>query len=205
MFKPVNAVQIRVSLDEITPEIWRRLIVPSYWTLDHLHLGIQAAFNWWNAHLYEFRIGGLRYGDSAYLMDGSFEDTPRVFDHKEVRMSDFEREAVFTYIYDFGDNWRHRVEIEDFLTLDLLPKQAACTGGARARPPEDVGGTPGYEHFLAILDDESHPEYAETKRWCGGYFDPEWFDLSVADKDLRNALRPNAKRRLYQPKPKRTP
>ncbi|MEN3149790.1 hypothetical protein ABCW43_21040 [Neorhizobium sp. IRAMC:178] len=24
---------------------------------------MQAAFNWWNYHLYEFRIGGLRYGD----------------------------------------------------------------------------------------------------------------------------------------------
>jgi len=24
---------------------------------------IQAAFNWWNYHLHEFRVGGLRYGD----------------------------------------------------------------------------------------------------------------------------------------------
>jgi DNA-binding transcriptional MocR family regulator len=41
--------------------------------------------------------------------------------------------------------------------------------------------------------------------WCGGYFDPEWFDLSVVDKDMRNALRSNGKRRLYQPKPKAVP
>jgi len=64
MFKPANAVQIRVYIDEIQPEVWRRLVLPIRWNLQHLHLGIQAAFNWWNYHLYEFRIGGLRYGSA---------------------------------------------------------------------------------------------------------------------------------------------
>jgi hypothetical protein len=41
------------------------------------------------------------------------------------------------------------------------------------------------------------------KRWCGGHFDPAWFDLELINKDVRNALRPNAHRRLHQPKPKR--
>lgn len=63
----------------------------------------------------------------------------------------------------------------------------------------------GYERFLEIIADREDPEYDETIRWCGGYFDPEWFDLSIADKDLRNALRSNVKRRLYQPKPKPVP
>lgn len=78
-----------------------------------------------------------------------------------------------------------------------------CVDGARARPPEDVGGTPGYERFLAILADREHPEYAEMKRWCGGHFDPEWFDLSIVDKDIRKALQPNVRRRLHQPRPRR--
>lgn len=63
MFKAANAVQIKVSLDEVAPDVWRRLVLPVRWNLEHLHLGIQAAFNWWNYHLYEFRVGGLRYGD----------------------------------------------------------------------------------------------------------------------------------------------
>ena len=76
--------------------------------------------------------------------------------------------------------------------------------GARARPPEDVGGVPGYEHFLAVMADPDDPEHADLKRWCGGHFDPEWFDLALTDKDVRNALRPNVRRRLHQPKPKRS-
>jgi DNA-binding transcriptional MocR family regulator len=63
----------------------------------------------------------------------------------------------------------------------------------------------GYERFLEIIADRENSEYAETISWCGGYFDPEWFDLAVVDKDVRNALGSNAKRRLYQPKPKGGP
>jgi hypothetical protein len=90
MFVKPNAVQIRVSLYEIEPEIWRRLVIPFGWTLEQLHLAIQAAFNWRNYHLHEFRIGGLRYGDLALLEDGSIDSDPRVFDEREVRLRDFE-------------------------------------------------------------------------------------------------------------------
>jgi hypothetical protein len=203
MFETINAVQIRVSLDEVEPEIWRRLVLPSAWTLEHLHLALQAAFNWWNYHLHEFRIGGLRYGDVDLLTEDAFEDDPRVFDFREVRLRDFANGAAFDYTYDFGDNWHHTIEIERFLALDPAPKQGACVDGARARPPEDVGGVPGYERFLAIMSDETDPDHADTERWCGGHFDPEWFDLAIVDKDVRNALRANVKRRQHQPRPKR--
>lgn len=155
-----------------------------------------------NYHLYEFRIGGLRYGDVDILTEDATDDDPRVFDQSEVRLLDFEQGAVFNYHYDFGDGWRHTVAVEEFLTLSVAPKHGTCVAGERARPPEDVGGVSGYERFLEIIADRDDPEYAETISWCGGYFNPEWFDLSIVDKDVRNALRPNVKRRLYQPKPK---
>jgi hypothetical protein len=62
--------------------------------LEHLHLGIRAAFNWWNYHLYELRIGGLRYGDVEILTEDASGDDPRVFDQGEVRLLDFEQGAV---------------------------------------------------------------------------------------------------------------
>jgi hypothetical protein len=62
---------------------------------------------------------------------------------------------------------------------------------------------PGYERFLAVMADPDDPEHDDTKRWCGGHFDPAWFDLALTDKDVKNALRPNVRRRLHQPKPKR--
>lgn len=186
-----TALQIRVALADIEPAIWRRLEVPWSWRLDQLHLGIQAAFNWWNYHLHEFRAGGLRYGDPGLIEDDSFDDDQRLFDEREVRLRDFDRAgARFEYLYDFGDSWVHFVDIEKPLALDAEPKHAACIDGARARPPEDVGGVSGYEHI-------------ETKQWCGGHFDPEWFDLALVDRHMKNALRANVRRRLHQPKPKR--
>ena len=203
LYKELNAVRLRVTIDDVEPLVWRRLVVPLSWRLDQLHLAIQAAFNWWNAHLHEFRIGGLRYGDPD-VEDMAFEDSPRLFDEREVRLRDFGREdgIAFAYVYDFGDNWRHTVEIEDVLALDIEPKLATCVDGARARPPEDVGGVSGYEAFLAIMADPRHPEHGDMKRWCGGHFDSDWFDLAIVDKDVRNALRANVRRRLRQPKPR---
>lgn len=201
--KEPNALQIRVALAEIEPAIWRRLVVPGTWHLGQLHLCIQAAFNWWNYHLHEFRIGGLRYGDPE-VDDMGFVDGPRVFDERQVCLRDFDSEpgTAFTYVYDFGDDWHHTIEIEKVLAFDVTPRLGACIDGARARPPEDVGGVGGYERFLAIMADQADPEYVETKRWCGGHFDPEWFDLALTNKDVKNALKPNVRRRLHQPRPK---
>jgi hypothetical protein len=205
LFRDPTALQIKITLEGIEPAVWRRLIVPLPWRLDQLHLAIQAAFNWWNAHLHEFRIGGLRYGDLE--IDEMIDtDGPRLFDERAVTLRDFDREPglAFTYVYDFGDDWRHIVEFEELLALDPDPLLAVCTDGARARPPEDVGGVSGYQRFLQIIADPFHPEHGDTKRWCGGHFDPDWFDLALVDKDVRNALRPALRRRLHQPKPKRS-
>ena len=40
MFKYANAVQVIVSIGEIQPDAWRRLVLPVHWNLEHLHLGI---------------------------------------------------------------------------------------------------------------------------------------------------------------------
>jgi hypothetical protein len=69
-FEELNAAQVRIEIAGISPPIWRRLIVPLSWNLHQLHLAIQAAFNWWNYHLHEFQIGGLRYGDLDIEDDG---------------------------------------------------------------------------------------------------------------------------------------
>ncbi|KAB1083038.1 plasmid pRiA4b ORF-3 family protein [Neorhizobium galegae] len=162
---------------------------------------MHAPTPWWDYHLHEFQIGGLRFGDIDFLTDGDVEDGSRVFDFREVHLRDFIVGSSFKYLYDFGDGWRHTIIIEAFATEDTKPKSGRCLDGARARPPEDVGGSSGYDRFLEIIADQSDPEHEETLLWCGGYFDPEWFDLELVNKDMRSALRANVKRRLHQPKP----
>jgi hypothetical protein len=198
-----NALQIRVALVGIAPAIWRRLIVPRSFHLGQLHRVIQAAFGWWDYHLHEFRIGGLSYRD-AEVCEPEFEDDARSFDESEVRLLDFDRSEglSFLYVYDLGDDWKHVVEFERLLALDPPPRAASCIDGARARPPEDIGGVRGYAEFLDVIADPDNPEHRDTKRWAGGHFDPDWFNRELTDKDVHNALRANRRIRLRQPRSK---
>jgi hypothetical protein len=200
-FREFTAVQVRISIDRIEPQIWRRLVVPSHFNLGELHLVLQAAFGWMNAHLHEFEIGGLRYGNEFLDIERA-DDDPRIFEETEVRLRDFTREpgTIFRYVYDMGDNWMHTVCLEKHLEEDPAPKVARCVEGARARPPEDVGGPSGYQDFLEALLNQAHEEHRAMKRWAGGHFDPEWFDLELTNKDVARALHTNLKRRARQPK-----
>ena len=56
-----QAFQLHISLLDLDPTIWRRVRVSSAITLDQLHLAIQVAMGWDDAHLYAFRIGGTSY------------------------------------------------------------------------------------------------------------------------------------------------
>lgn len=119
-------------MNAVQPTIWRRLIVPWTWRLDQLHLIIKAAFGWHDAHLHEFRIGGLHCGDPDLLDDSGYDDMPRVFDEHEVWPLDFGREpgTSFLYAFDFGDYWQDVVELEHILPLSEPAKRASCSGGA---------------------------------------------------------------------------
>lgn len=193
-FRDFNAVQVLVTLDDIEPRIWRRLIVPLDTTLANMHPIIQAAMGWKDSHLHDFEVGGLTYGDTWSLSAERTDDDPRVYDAQEVRLRDFSRKpgVTFTYVYDFGDNWRHTVTLEKLVAASPAPKKPSCIGGARCCPPEDVGGTSGYFEFLRVLlapaPDEKE-EHQHLKRWSGGRFDAEKFDLEKTDKAVRNALR----------------
>lgn len=101
-----TAVQTHIALMDITPPVWRRLIVPLATTLAELHLFIQAAFGWTGSHLHEFEIGGLRYGDTMVETPDEPEDLGNTFEASDVRLRDFSRKpgTAFASIYDFGDH-----------------------------------------------------------------------------------------------------
>ena len=195
-WEPPNAVQIHVSLDDIEPAIWRRLVVPLHVTLVQLHHILQAAMGWTNSHLHQFEIGGLRYGNLDLLEVDRFPDDAQVFDAEHVRLRDFQFRygdgPSFVYEYDFGDDWRHIVQLEEMITVKPAPKAATCIAGARCCPLEDVGGPPGYFEFLRVLlspDPDEIEEQKHLKSWSGGNFNPEQFDLAKTDKAVRGALR----------------
>jgi len=195
MFETPTIAQLKITVQEIDPPIWRRLLVPRKTTLGELHHMIQAAFGWLDYHLHRFEIGGLRFGDPEMLNADAFEDDTQALPEDEVRLFDFLPGAPpFIYLYDFGDDWHHRVEIETPLLAEPDRKDHACIDGARSRPPEDVGGVHSYSEFLEVFHDPPDPEHADMRRWAGRAFHPEKFDLTKTDRAVRAAVRA-AKRR----------
>jgi hypothetical protein len=173
-----QAVQLLVQLREIEPPIWRRLVVPESLTLRELHGVIQTAMGWEDYHLHMFDIGGVLYGDVE-----DFDSRPI---GEEEAFSVAQAAAVsqqFSYEYDFGDGWTHNVYVEQTLTR-LGPGTPHVIGGARACPPEDSGGSWGYEHLLEVLANPAHEEHNELLGWVGGAFDPEAFDLAQTNEHL---------------------
>ncbi len=178
----IYAYQMKVTLADISPPIWRKIQVTSDTTLGKLHQILQVTMGWSDYHLHEFIIGGTSYGKPDK------EDMFKVKNEKNVKLSQVvsgER-ARFTYIYDFGDYWQHRILIEKILPLEPGTQYPICIKGKRAGPPEDCGGASGYYDFLEAVQDPNHPEHEDMLEWVGGSFDPEAFDLDEINRELEN-------------------
>ena len=55
-------LQVKFWLTGISPMVWRRVVVPSSFTLRELHGVIQVAMGWDCLHLYDFHLRAARYG-----------------------------------------------------------------------------------------------------------------------------------------------
>jgi Plasmid pRiA4b ORF-3-like protein len=71
-----SIVSLKVTLRDVRPPIWRRLLVPAGMTLGDLHHVIQAAMGWEDAHLHVFDIAGRQYGDPHEVDDAADEARP---------------------------------------------------------------------------------------------------------------------------------
>ncbi|MEE6262905.1 plasmid pRiA4b ORF-3 family protein [Plantactinospora sonchi] len=172
--------QLRVALADVTPEVWRRVLVPGGYTLDRVHRVFQCAMGWQDCHLHSFDINGTQYGEP----DPDGELTFR--DELETRLDAVATKgARFLYTYDFGDWWEHEVAVEDVFGADPEERYPLCAGGAGACPPEDVGGPFGYRQFLAAWVDPGHPEHESMRSWLGRAFEPTDFDVDRASTLVR--------------------
>jgi hypothetical protein len=182
---PTSVHQLKITLTDIRPPIWRRLQVSSSINLRRLHDVIQAAMGWTQSHLYQFQVGDVEFGEP----DDEVGMPIRSAKSTSLRKIAPEPGAVFSYEYDFGDSWQHRIEVEKVLPPEPGVRYPRCLTGKRACPPEDVGGIWGYAEFLQAIRDLKHPEHTELLEWAGGAFDPEAFDLQAVNEQLAHLWR----------------
>lgn len=174
--KSQSVYQLKITLRDIRPPIWRRVQVRSDATLGHLHWVIQFAMGWTNSHLHSFLIQGQEY---SMLVPNLGFDELDMRDEQPVKLSKvFTGEKFkFFYTYDFGDSWEHEVLLEKVLTAESDAQYPVCIKAKRACPPEDCGGVWGYQDFLEAIKDPDHPEHESLLEWIGGSFDSEDAEL----------------------------
>ena len=174
--------QLRIELLDVEPAIWRRILVPASIKLPKLHVTLLWTMGWAGGHLHEFVIGHDHYG----VPDPDFDTPPLIQREDRIMLgAAIGARKAFTYLYDYGDGWEHRVTVEKILPPDPGLKSPQCLDGAHACPPEDVGGPPGYVEFLEAINDPKHEEHDSMLEWCGGSFDPAAFNLDDINERLR--------------------
>lgn len=176
----MRIIEIKVTLEYIEPPVTRTLQVPADIRLDRLHLTLQAAFGWCNAHLYQFCVGEpYQMGAERWVLP-DFADSPEDLPADKTTLVQAIAKAGasgLTYLYDFGDDWIHSIKVGG--TTDAEPGQnyPRLTDITGTCPPEDIGGPPGYQMFAEAMANPKHPEHSELKHWYGGAFDPTKPDI----------------------------
>lgn len=174
--------QLRITIEGITPPIWRTVQVSENYSFYKLHHIIQKAFGWQNSHLWSFHVQGDDVPiTNPWLWGGGTTRWDKTIKLKEL----FKKEGdSVLYEYDMGDSWRHTIVLEKASEEKI--KKPACIAGERADPPEDCGGIGGYNEMINHL---LHPEkdgYLELLEWLGDHYDPEAFDIANVNRHLKS-------------------
>lgn len=178
-----HILQLKVTLRQVRPPVWRRIQVPCTYSFWDLHVAIQDAMGWLDYHLHAFKLRDhatrilLEIGS---LSEDDFEDEPVVLPGWDIPVA---RHLTLAdrktdYLYDFGDSWEHAIVLERVGPRDSSLHYPVCVAGRRACPPEDCGGSWGYKELLEALADPNHKEHDALLTWVGGSFDPEEFDAA---------------------------
>jgi Plasmid pRiA4b ORF-3-like protein len=113
--------RFKVTLEWETP-VWFRVEMSGDQTLDDLHNVIQEAFDWDDDHLYAFFLSGRAWDTKdTYESHRSRDGKPASM----YRLSDVKLKVKqnIMYIFDFGDEWRHRILVEDIIPKGVDPNE----------------------------------------------------------------------------------
>jgi hypothetical protein len=129
------------------PVISRTIEIRSEQTLKTLHQTIFKAFDREDEHMYEFQIGGKgsfdpktkRYGLSMAFMN-ELEENQQVGDVAKTKIGSLKlkQDQAFGYWFDFGDDWRHQIDVMDIKKSTPKKRYPIITKRIGASPPQYV-------------------------------------------------------------------
>jgi hypothetical protein len=181
--------RLRVTIDEVTPAVVRRVEVPLDIRLDDLHFVLQIAIGWQNCHPFEFRVDGTTEERRWGLVD---KDDPESspLPAESATLADLLQHGggrkVFHYDYVYGEDWAHTLEVEVIATADAGTRYPRLVSAEGRCPPADIGGVTGYETFLHALTDPLHLNHEGMREWDDPDFDPHVVDEAALRANLAN-------------------
>lgn len=174
--------ELEISLQEVEPRIWRRLLIRRTATFAELHKAIQHSFGWQERHLWVFRLPTYQ-GQPIAGPPGGEGFGRTTADARQVKLdSYFTGQRVVEwceYLYDFGDDWTHDVKLIA-VRSDTASFKRRLLAGERSGPPEDCGGCVGYQRMAHLIETGEdlfgeNPDHLAS--WLGEWrpdgFDPE--------------------------------
>lgn len=82
---------------------------------------------WTDSHLHAFEIADCQFG----IPDPDWPDD--MVSEKRVTLAKaVAGKKTFHYVYDFGDNWEHKIKVEKILPPDASLRHPICLDGANA-------------------------------------------------------------------------
>jgi hypothetical protein len=177
----MSTLELRVTLMDLEPPVWRRILVPERISFQELHEIIQAVMGWENYYPYQFHVFDGIIGDLTCQLD----PTHIIQSARSINLQHYNLEpsVKFHYIYNLGDWWRHEILVERICRGESYP---LCTGGERSCPPEQIGGIWGFRDFLEALENPGDSKHTHMLQRASSGYDPEYFKLVDANRLLQS-------------------
>ena len=169
----MKAYKLTLTFEDIEPPVWRSVVLPAGATFNRLHETIQHVTNFQSEmepyHYFAVDIDDLFITNNDSILEeykGKRFLNNLVKQSNRIKLDDYlEKNEQFIYNYDFGDDWRIRVELDEIVE-DYYFGYPTLLDGQGMAPPEDVGGPPGFEEFLKVYYDSTHPDYLSMFSWA---------------------------------------
>jgi Plasmid pRiA4b ORF-3-like protein len=206
--------RLRVTIDEVTPAVVRRVEVPLDIRLDDLHFVLQIAIGWQNCHPFEFRVEGTTENKTTETKTTETKTTWEkrwgLVDRDDPESSPLPAESatladvlqyghtVFHYDYVYGEDWEHTLEAEAVVTADAGTHYPRLVSAQGRCPPADIGGVTGYETFLRAISDPLHLNHEGMRDWDDPDFDPHVVDEAALRTNLANLGKYLGRRKAQQ-------
>jgi len=179
--KTERVLQLHLAIQDLEPQVWRRMVVRESMSLARLHDAIQIAFGWFDYQIHRFVANDVLYGNPVRR-----ENVTSVEDDRDITLVDLELapKELIVYEYCFGDGWRIAIHVERIEAAKTGTKYPHLLDGRHNGPPEDCGGPDGYKEVLYSLKNPDEPLSKEWLEWLGEGFNPETFELAKLNKAL---------------------